>query len=122
GRRQTDRRSPSGASGGDPANRRHALDRRLPPAGCRQPPRTVLERDGMIPSPTLAPEFLEALRTRLHEVNSEFIRRYPGESRRRQPVHTVYGGAQVFKSDTAPKMGVLARRSLEDFGPTPDEF
>ncbi|HTD52343.1 MAG TPA: phosphoenolpyruvate kinase, partial [Thermoanaerobaculia bacterium] len=73
-------------------------------------------------SPTLAPEFLDALRTRLHKANAEFTRRYPGESLRRQPVHTVYGGAQVFKSDTAPKMGVLARRSLEDFASTPADF
>ena len=58
----------------------------------------------MTPSPTLEPEFLEALRTRLQRVHSEFTRRYPGESLRRQPVHTVYGGAQVFKSDTVPKM------------------
>jgi len=76
----------------------------------------------MTPSPTLAPDVLEQVRARLRKVNSEFTRRYPGESRRRQPVHTVYGGAQVFKSDTAPKMGALAQRSLEDFGPTPAEF
>ena len=76
----------------------------------------------MTPSPTLAPEFLEAVRTRLQKVHSEFTRRYPGESLRRQPVHTVYGGAQVFKSDTAPKMGALAQRALEDFAPTPAEF
>jgi len=76
----------------------------------------------MTASPTLAPDFLDLLRARLHKANSEFARRYPGETLRRQPVHTVYGGAQVFRSDTAPKMGVLASRSLEDFAPTPADF
>ncbi|MGH8912572.1 MAG: DUF6986 family protein, partial [Acidimicrobiia bacterium] len=42
---------------------------------------------------------------------------YPGERPDRQPVHTVYGGAHLFKPDTAAKLGELARRSLADFAP-----
>lgn len=51
------------------------------------------------------------------EANRDFARRFPGDSDRRQPVHTVYGGAQVFRSDTAPRLGALARRSLEEYAP-----
>jgi len=32
-------------------------------------------------------------------------------------VHTVYGGAHLFKSDTARRLGALARRSLDQFAP-----
>jgi citrate lyase beta subunit len=38
----------------------------------------------------------------------------------RQPVHTVYGGAHLFKSGTCPKLGELARRALSDFAPLPE--
>jgi len=34
----------------------------------------------------------------------------------RQPVHVLYGGAHLFRADTAAKMGRLALRSLEDGG------
>jgi citrate lyase beta subunit len=46
-----------------------------------------------------------------------FTKRFPGESGARQPVHTVYGGAHLFKSDTTKKLGVLALRSLSEFAP-----
>ncbi len=35
----------------------------------------------------------------------------------RQPVHTVYGGAHLFKAGTCPKLGELARRALSEFAP-----
>jgi len=53
----------------------------------------------------------------LRTANEEFVQHYPGESGRRQPVHTVYGGAHLFKSDTARRLGALARRSLDQFAP-----
>ena len=59
----------------------------------------------------------DALTERLREANEEFTRHYPGESGHRQPVHTVYGGAHLFKSDTAKRLGSLARRSLDQFAP-----
>jgi citrate lyase beta subunit len=49
-------------------------------------------------------------------------KRYPGESGARQPVHTVYGGAQLFKSDTTVKLGALALRALQEHGGSPAEF
>ena len=52
----------------------------------------------------------------------EFTKRYPGESGRRQPVHTVYGGAHLFKSDTAVRLGQLAVRSFGAFAPDAATF
>ena len=48
---------------------------------------------------------------------AKFAKRFPGESGARQPVHTVYGGAQLFKSDTTQKLATLALRSLDQFAP-----
>ncbi len=62
--------------------------------------------------------FLEGLR----KANASFAARYPGESARRQPVHTVYGGAQVFKADTAPRLGTIALRALEEYAPDARTF
>src|SRR3954463_14993853 len=45
------------------------------------------------------------------------MRRYPGESNRRQAVHTVYGGAHLFRADTAQRLGAVALRSLEEHAP-----
>lgn len=53
---------------------------------------------------------------RLEEAHRITADEYPGESGRRQPVHTVYGGAHLFKSDSAAKLGALALRSLERYG------
>ncbi len=53
----------------------------------------------------------------LAEANKAFSANYPGETGRRQPVHTVYGGAHLFKADSAPRLGALARRSLDQFAP-----
>ena len=66
---------------------------------------------------TLTSEKTREISARLSEANREFAARYPGESFRRQPVHTVYGGAHLFKSDTTPRLGALARRALEAYAP-----
>ena len=58
----------------------------------------------------------------LREANVTFQRRYPGESGSRQPVHTVYGGAHLFKADSAAKLGALALRALEEYAPQPGAF
>ena len=54
---------------------------------------------------------------RLQPVNAHLARRYPGESGARQPVHTVYGGAQLFAHDTVPKLGQVARRAMDEYAP-----
>lgn len=68
--------------------------------------------------PSLSPDDLAPIMARLKPVNAELARRYPGESGARQPVHTVYGGAQLFAPDTVPKLGQLARRAMEEYAPT----
>jgi len=55
--------------------------------------------------------------SRLQQANKRFAEKYRGETGRRQPVHTVYGGAHLFKSDTTERLGALARRSLDQFAP-----
>jgi citrate lyase beta subunit len=40
----------------------------------------------------------------------------------RQPVHTVYGGAQIFKADTAPRLAALAERALLEHAATPRDL
>ncbi len=55
----------------------------------------------------------------LGAANGAFMRAYPGERAARQPVHTFYGGAHLFKADTIPRLGDLALRSLEAYAPDP---
>ena len=71
---------------------------------------------------TLPPESLATINERLRQSNADAAALYPGESGRRQPVHTVYGGAHLFKSDTAQRLGALALRSLEQFAPDAATF
>jgi hypothetical protein len=40
----------------------------------------------------------------------------------RQPVHTVYGGAQLFRSDVARRLGATALRSLDEYAPDAASF
>jgi citrate lyase beta subunit len=66
---------------------------------------------------SLTGEATGAINARLSESNREFAKQYPGETGKRQPVHTVYGGAHLFKSDSAQRLGALARRSVDQFAP-----
>jgi citrate lyase beta subunit/uncharacterized protein YndB with AHSA1/START domain len=49
--------------------------------------------------------------------NSRVTRRYPGEPATRQPVHTVYGGAQLFEADLAARLGQRALAALDAYAP-----
>lgn len=71
---------------------------------------------------SLNPNALRRAVDRLWNANLDFSRRYPGDSGRRQPVHTVYGGAHLFKADTASRLGALARRALEEYAPKPTDL
>ncbi len=68
-------------------------------------------------SRSLSAEDLAAPLADLKLANDAFAARYPGESPRRQPVHTVYGGAHLFRADTAAKLGALAERTLREYAP-----
>src|SRR3954451_21946776 len=66
---------------------------------------------------TFSDDDLKSAASKLDPALEKFMARFPGESGARQPVHTVYGGAHLFKSDTTQKLGALALRSLDDFAP-----
>ena len=60
---------------------------------------------------------LRDITARLKSANDAVARHYPGEAGTRQPVHTVYGGAHLFKSDTTRKLGELAMKVLSANAP-----
>lgn len=59
---------------------------------------------------------------RVDRAQTRFLRRYPGDSGARQPVHTVYGGAHLFAAETTKKLGELALRSLDTYAPDATTF
>jgi hypothetical protein len=63
------------------------------------------------------PADLEEITAALSGANRNFAQHYPGESNRRQAVHTVYGGAHLFKADSAQRLGAVALRSLDEYAP-----
>src|SRR4051794_39496414 len=69
------------------------------------------------PPPPLPPAPPAPVGARPPPVTPPPPRRYPGETGARQPVHTVYGGAQLFAADTVPKLGQLALRAMNEYAP-----
>ena len=59
----------------------------------------------------------ESLLGVLKIANLKFQQTYPGDKPDRQPVHTVYGGANLFKSDTCVKMGEIALKNFQTYAP-----
>ncbi|MBP6333857.1 MAG: phosphoenolpyruvate kinase [Bacteroidia bacterium] len=53
----------------------------------------------------------------LRLANLAFQKIYPGDLPDRQPVHTVYGGANLYKWDSAKRMGEIALKSLKTYAP-----
>jgi citrate lyase beta subunit len=53
----------------------------------------------------------------LAKQNLAFQQIYPGDRPDRQPVHTVYGGANLFDASIVEKMGSAARQSLATYAP-----
>lgn len=76
----------------------------------------------MTPRTSLTTNEIAPVIAELSEANKEFMRRYPGESDRRQAVHTVYGGAHLFKADSPAKLGEVALRSLREYAPDADKL
>ena len=58
---------------------------------------------------------LRPILQKLKRVNEGVARAFPGESGDRQPVHTVYGGAHLFKADSAKKLGTVALAALDEY-------
>jgi citrate lyase beta subunit len=59
--------------------------------------------------------FLDAL----DKANVRVAEQFPGDSPRRQPAHTIYGGAHLFKADLVRKLGAVALRTLREYAPDP---
>lgn len=57
---------------------------------------------------TLTHDELNAYYSELHDSNAAFKCHYPADSFERQQVHTVYGGANLFKAGSGAKLGELA--------------
>ncbi len=71
---------------------------------------------------TLTDELVSPIVAKLRAENEAFSRAFPGEPVDRQPVHTVYGGAHLFRHDLPAKLGALARRSLDEYAPDAATF
>src|SRR3979490_1901570 len=66
---------------------------------------------------SLSEASLREIAATLRTSNDKFTEDYPGDSGRRQPVHTVYGGAHLFKADLCGEMGAVAERTLAQYAP-----
>lgn len=71
---------------------------------------------------TLNADVLKPIDRELTAALSRFNKQFPGESPARQPIQTLYGGAQIFKADTAAKLGVVALRNLQENAPDAATF
>jgi citrate lyase beta subunit len=71
---------------------------------------------------TLSPGAVAPALEKLRRANEYIARAYPGDSGSRRPVHTVYGGAQLFRVETVRKIGQLAFKSLEQNAADAGEF
>jgi citrate lyase beta subunit len=58
-----------------------------------------------------------AIFSQLKEANQAFNIIYKGDREDRQPIHTVYGGANLFKSNTTETLGKIALKSLLTYAP-----
>ena len=54
---------------------------------------------------------------KLKKANTSFQQLYPGDRSDRQPVHTVYGGANLFKYDAAKTLGARALETFKMYAP-----
>ena len=57
---------------------------------------------------------LDPIAASLKSANTAHDALFPGEPAERQPVHTVYGGAHLFKAETAATLGSLALQFVRD--------
>ena len=66
---------------------------------------------------TLTDQKTSKVLAKLSKANQKFQKVYKGDSTERQPVHTVYGGANLFKSDRTDKMGKVAMANIDAYAP-----
>ncbi len=71
---------------------------------------------------TLTPELTREVVARLSTANAEIARLFPGDSVTRQPVHTFYEGAHLFRVNAVRELGEAALAALDEYAPTAADF
>ena len=66
---------------------------------------------------SLAPDSFQDIFDPLRKAHRVFAAQYPGPRGERQPVHTVYGGAHLFRADTAARLGEKAIQAVNEYAP-----
>lgn len=65
---------------------------------------------------------VEAIFEKLAEANQQFRNHYPGDGEEPQPIHTLYGGAQLYKAGTTQKIAELAVKAFKKYAPDAEIF
>lgn len=71
---------------------------------------------------TLQENTLQKIYSGLQKANLKLKEIYPGDRADRQPVQTVYGGAQLFKSATIKRIGEHASKTFAEYAPNKASF
>ena len=71
---------------------------------------------------SITSEHSHSILSELGVANKSFQKAYPGDRPDRQPVHTVYGGADLFRANSAERMGQVALQTLLIYAPDPVTF
>jgi len=71
---------------------------------------------------TLNSKDIKSVLSDLNKADLKLKKLYPGDSADRQPVQTVYGGAQLFKRTSIKRMGELALKSFSEYAPDVNVF
>lgn len=71
---------------------------------------------------TLSEDSLTVWSGRLEKASARIAEQFPGEGPDRQPVHSVYGGAQLFSANTTQKLGELALDFAAEWVPDPQSL
>lgn len=71
---------------------------------------------------SIPPDDKDRIFADLLQANQAFQSIYPGDRPDRQPVHTVYGGANLFRADTAARMGRTALAAMDAHAPDARSF
>ncbi len=71
---------------------------------------------------SLSSRDLDPLLKHLRNVNAALGRAYSNERADRQPVHTVYGGAHIFRANSAQRIGAIALAALDEHAPDAETF
>ncbi len=71
---------------------------------------------------TLSADSMKTWAGRLQHASARIADDFPGDGPERQPVHTVYGGAQLFSASTPARLGELAKDFASRWAGRPAEF